>query len=355
MSIFKLILIIGLIVLVFILWKWLKPYFIKHDTTLLFTGGLGAGKTLEAVKTAIILVRKQRFYKYTCYNLIHVKWSNYFRHKINLLKLKKGHKKDIKGMSKNTPQFYNDYLSQHLEIFKKPPLKFNYPRPKPMLYSNMPIHYKTHSWSKKREWAEILQPEHLTLLKKITEYSVILVDEMPQFINQFNWNEDLIQKNVNEFITFFRHYVGGFAIFTSQSESDIVVQVRRKLNQAVWCFDFKKHLFGLFYTNRMCDIMLSDNVATMTTTQIEDNTKLHFGLFPPKHTYDTRCYSIRYQNIFEKANPRTNFDNVKTMNVLRLMEYVSPLDQKTSYEQKQQMYLKIQSYKSVTERSKKTC
>lgn len=347
MGTLKIILILILIILIIILWKILKPYFIKHDTTILFTGGLGAGKTLEAVKTAQVLIRKQRFYKYYSHNFFHVKLKNYFAKKINLHRLDKTKykthlttykeaKKELKKMNVNSYKYYNEHLCDY--IFKKTPIKMTYNRPKPMLYSNMPIHFKTHIFGGKKEWAEKLTPAHVMLLKKCTEYSVVLIDEFPQFINQFEWRQELVQQNVNEFITLFRHYVGGFAIFTAQSESDIVVQVRRKLNQAIWCFDFKKHLFGLFYTNRMCDIMLSDNVSTMSTTLIEENTKLHFGLFPKKGTYDTRCYSIRYNNIYEKANPRKYFDNVKTMFVLRMIDYISPLDITTSYQQKQEQW-----------------
>lgn len=332
---FNVIGILLILILLFILWKWLKPYIIKYDTTILFTGGLGAGKTLEAVKKSVILIRKQRFFKYHCYNFFHCKIANAFRKLFNKwFRVKKEFRKQLKPLRKISYKLYNDYCNIHVGIWKKEPFLLNLKRPKPMLYANIPIHFKVHTWSKKREWAQKLLPEHILLLKKQTEYSVTFIDEFPQFVNQFNWKEQIVQDNVNEWITFYRHYLGSFLVITAQSESDIVVQVRRKLNQAIWCFDFKKHLFGLFYTNRMCDIMLSDNVATMSTTQIEENTKLHFGLFPPRKTYDTRCFSIRYKNILEKANPRTYFDQLKTCSILRINFYISPLDLKTTYAQK---------------------
>ena len=61
------------------------------------------------------------------------------------------------------------------------------------------------------------------------------------------WDEKLVQDNANEFITFFRHYIGGYLIINAQSEAEIEVHFRRKLNQAIWCYDFKKWFFGLFY------------------------------------------------------------------------------------------------------------
>ena len=90
----------------------------------------------------------------------------------------------------------------------------------------------------------------------------------------------------------------------------------------------------------MCDMVLSDQVQTMSTTYIEENTKLHFGLFPPRKTYDTRCYSERYKNIFKKETERERDTKLKTNKVLRLMKYISDLDDTTSDERKQEDWKK---------------
>ena len=216
-------------------------------------------------------------------------------------------------------------------------------RAKPMLYSNIPIHFKKHIFSSKREWNKTLKASHILCLEEIREYSIVFIDELPQFINQFNWNQELIQKNVNEFITFFRHYIGGYLIVNAQAIDDVVVQIRRKLNQATWCFDFRKWCFGLFYTIRMCDLMLSDSVQTMSTTYIEDNTRLHFGLFPPRKTYDSRCYSERAKNVFKKDVKEEPYRKLKTNKVLRLVKYESPLDDTTTDAQKQAQWTKGES------------
>ena len=303
------------------LYKLLKPYFLKYDTTLCITGGLGSGKTLTAVKTAIVLIRRQRLVKYYIYNGF---WRivNYFRHKNNVRK------------QKYNAKHFKDVNFKEKKLKKKHIL-----RAKPLLYSNMPICFKTHLLGRQREWATILTAEQMVLLKNMREFSVVLIDELPQFINQFNWGEELIQKNVNEWITYFRHYFGGYMICTAQSTDDVVVQIRRKLNQAVWCYDFKKHLFGLFYTIRMCDIMLSDQVSTITTSQLEENTKLHFGLFPRK-AYATRCYKPRINNVYLQEETKKEFEDLYTTKVLRLMRYTSPLDDTTTKEQKKEQYEK---------------
>ena len=313
---------IGLIILI-ILYKLLKPYFLKYDTTLVMTGGLGSGKTLTAVKTSVILIRKQRFYKWACHNFFKYHIGNFFKRLFNKSIQRRNNRRMKKGKKP-----LNLYI-----LWEK--------RKKPLIYSNIPIHFKTHLFGRKREWANMLDEQHILLLKEIREYSVVFIDEMPQFVNQFNWNSDLVQKNVNEFITFFRHYIGGYFLTTSQSIDDVVCQIRRKLNQAVWCFDFHKWCFGLFYTIRMCDIMLGDQIGTMSTTQIEENTKLHFGFFPAKNTYDTRCYSERYKNILLPHKIK-RWNKVKTNKVLRLQEYISPLDDTTTREEKEEMNRKAE-------------
>ena len=327
-STFLIVLIIAGLVLLIVLWRLLKPYMIKHDTTILFSGGLGSGKTLESVKQSIVLIRKQRFLKYKVYNFWNVKIHNYFV-SLHNWRVKRHNKKVEQYASKKyIPIWYRKKKALWQERVK---------RKKPMLYSNIPVYYKTHIFGKEREWAIQLEECHLVLTKEITEYSVVFIDEMPQFVNQFSWNEKIVQENLNEFITFFRHYIGGYLIVNAQSEDDIVVQFRRKMNQGVWCFDFKKHFFGLFYTNRMCDYIISDSIQTMSNTYIEENTKLHFGLFPSKRTYDTRCYSVRYLNVLDPAKPRLKWSNLKTTKVIRMKEYVSPLDTETTTYEKDQM------------------
>lgn len=292
------------LVLAFIIYKIIKPYIIKYDTTLLFTGGLGSGKTLNSVKMAIKLYRKQYFFAYKWANF-KIRFKNLFRKKDNKLKLKKP----------------------------------------PMLYSNIPICYKKHFWSLKRTWASKLKVEHLLLVEGHREYSVILIDELPQFINQFNWNDPFVQKNVNEYISLFRHYVGGYLICNAQSQDDVVVQIRRKLNSCIWCRNFAAHLFKTFYSVEMCTLAMSDNVANINQTQLEENTQRNFGiLLGMNKTYDTRCYRPRYENILKKDEELTpserlmnKHNELATTDIMRLQEYISPLDDKTTKGEKQKV------------------
>lgn len=315
------VLIISALIGAFLIFRWIKPYFMKYDTTLCVVGGLGSGKSLTSVKTAVVLIRRTRLIKYYLHNAL-VKPINCILKLLNKIR----YYNNVKRIKKNKK------IKDAFKLLKR--------NEKPMLYSNIPIHFKQHFWTRKnnREWSKVLKASHLLCLEELREYSVVLIDELPQFINQFNWNEKIIQENVNEIITMFRHYVGGYLIVNAQSIDDVVVQIRRKLNQAIWCVDF--HKWGFFYTIRMCDMVLSDQVQNISTTYIEDNTKLHFALFPPKGTYNTRCYSERYKNIYQKYKIGERHKNIKTNKVLRLMKYNSPLDDTRSIEEKKKQWQK---------------
>lgn len=319
--------IVGIIGLI-ILWKWLKPYFLRYNTTIMLTGELGAGKTLTAVKLTKVLIKKARL-KVWVYNKIklplHNKWVDSKYTKAN----KKVRRK------KWTREQADNYIKKYT-LWKK--------KRRPQAYSNIPIRLsaKRFGTEKKKEWSCVLNAKQILLLQKIPEYSVVLIDELPQLVNQFNWDEELVQHNLNEYITFFRHYVAGHLILTAQAQNDVVVQIRRKCNQAIWCYNLKKHLFGLFYTQRMCDMMLTDNIQTFSTTFIEENTRLHFGLFPPKNMYDSRCYSIRYDNALEDPQRWQRWDNLKTSKIIKLEKWVSPLDDTTEKAQKERMRNEIE-------------
>lgn len=234
------IILIVFIVIAILLYKFLKPYFIKYDTTLLFTGGLGSGKTLNSVKHALICLRKMRF-----------------------------------------KVWFNNKLAK---IFKKRKIL-----QKPLLYSNIPIRIS------KKEISQPLTYEILTLKYRVIEYSVVLFDETPQFINQFNYNIKDVQYNLNEFIAFFRHYVGGYLILNAQAESEICKQMRAKLNSFYWCFNFQKFLF-FFYRVKVIHAQISENNISNSSTFLDDNIKYTYGILPRKK-YNTRAYKYRYYKI----------------------------------------------------------
>ena len=297
-----------IIVLIFllILYIILKPYFIKYDTTLLFTGTLGGGKTLNAVKTGTKIYKK---------TLFDIKLKNFFIRLFNKIRTKhnkKVNKRIEKGKTK------------HIKMWA---IKEEYKLPR--LISNIPIKLKG---GKHELWSNVLTKEMLVLTKdkngnlisKIPEYSVIIIDEIPQLVDQYNWSLKEVQENLNEFITFFRHYVGGKLIMTSQSDSQVVKQIRDKMNTFYWLSNFRKFLF-FFYKCDVCQFISSDVVGNVNTGFVEDNTKTIYGtLFTKK--YDSRCFSERYTIYPETEYYR--WAKFKTNKIIRFDNYHSPLDER---------------------------
>lgn len=275
------------LILGFVLYKFLKPFFIHYDTSILFTGGIGSGKSLNSVKLALKLLKKQRF-KVNLKNLFK-KFINIFIRFINLFK--KSNKLTLKK----------------LVIYK------------PSLYSNMPILVN----KKKHIFCKVLTKDILTLKDRIEENSVVLIDECSALVNQYNWNNAEVRYHLNEFIQLFRHYVGGYLILNAQAESEVVKQVRSKMNSYYRCFDFQKFLF-FFYRVRMLHIQISENETSLSSEFIEDNTKRTYGILP-RGRYNTRYLKNRYLNVPYKL-PKYVYTDFYYDNIVRFEEYESRCD-----------------------------
>lgn len=247
------IIIIACILLYFVI----RSYIIKYDTIIAYTGGLGSGKSLQSVKIAIKLVRKNRG-KVWRYNHIWYYVKRFFSNKKNRSLLSK-----IKD--------------------------------RPMLYSSIPVRFRSHFFSKK-EYALILTEEHLLLQKRLKEKSVVFIDEIGSFANQFQYKNPNILDNFNEFVRLFRHYTkGGYFVCNDQCSENIVLEVRRRINQVYNLMHFRKFLF--IYWVKVRNISISEEIKTIEEQNTEDNMRTLIGLMLSKGTYDTYCYSERYKTV----------------------------------------------------------
>lgn len=229
-------LVILLLVLLFII--IVKPYFIHYDTLVAFTGGLGSGKSFMSVKMAIKLLKKNRF-KVKLHNVLHPK--------------------------------------------KK--------RPKPLLYSSIPLRIS------RREYAEVLTAEHLLLREAVVPKSVVFIDEIGAFANQFEFKNPLVIRNFNEFVRLFRHYTrGGYLVCNDQCSENIVLEVRRRINTVFNLMHFKKFLCFCWVKCR--NISVSEEIKTVEEGNTEDNMRTLYGVIPlfMRH-YDTHCYAGRYSSV----------------------------------------------------------
>lgn len=240
--------IIGLPILFYILISWNQKK-VPNNTITAFTGSLGSGKTFMAVKFAVRDYRNKMIYWYL--------------QKIPLI-----------------------------------PKRF---KEKPKFYSNIPIRV----WF--NQWANKLTYEHLIMATRIEEFSTIVIDEIGHFASQYEYDHPFVQQFLQEFIRFFRHYTDGRLFITDQSSSNIVVSIRRRINQIYNLSNFSRY-FLFFYRVNVSEIHITEDILNIQQTQIIDELPYFFGflpfkfmrLFGLKPRYDSRCYSINYQAPYSK-------------------------------------------------------
>lgn len=239
---------------------FVKPYIIHYDTVILFTGGLGSGKSLVSSSIALKLLKKNRF---------KVWWYN----------IKPWHRKK---------------------------------KPKPLLYSSIPFRIS------RKEWATQLTASHMLMTAQISPMSVVFVDEISLFLDQMTIKFPA-SDNVEEFATLFRHYTkGGYLVMNTQNSNKVNFHFRYCVNEALNLMHFKKWLpfLPLFYTVRVRNISLADDIKTIEHDNKEDNMRLLFGFMPLfRRHYDTYCFSDRYRTV--PARREKIYSKLKTCKLLK--------------------------------------
>ena len=266
------------VVAIVIAWKIYHLYRLNtYDTVVAFTGGLGSGKSFLSVQTAIKLLRRKRR---------EVWWHNLT------------HKKDKREM--------------------------------PLLYSSIPVRVS------KKEMATVLTDDHLLLQRHIVKGSVVFLDEIGGYCSQFDYravNADVF----DEFVRFFRHYVQGYLVCNDQCSENIVLQVRRRLNTVYNLMCFRKHFFGLFYTVKVRNISVSEEIKTIEEQDTEDNMTTLLGVMPFYPRYDTHCYAGRYDRV--EVAKEAKHKGFRTDKILRISKHpVRSLDSRI-YEKKHRQAL----------------
>ncbi len=248
--------------------NFLRSKKFPQDTVICLTGGLGTGKTLIAVDRAIKEYRKRLFM-----------W------RLGLYNKRKG-----------------------LKIIEKADM--------PRLYSNIPILLRRPIYISRRliphkeYFSDVLKYEHILLLHRIPEYSVLLIDEVGQVADQYQYDNPFIMQNLQQFIRYFRHFIDGKLILTDQSSSNIVVAIRRRINKIYNLHDFKRNWL-FFYKVKVQELFITEDIMTTAEQNIQKEYEFFYGLLPLKwlkflditrlwtyKKYDSRCYSVMYDNVF---------------------------------------------------------
>lgn len=269
---------LGCAIVFIIVWKkFIKPAKVNFDSTICFTGGLGSGKTLNSVKHA------KKYYR-----RVHLSWR--FRNWVN------GIKNKFKDEDEQIP--YEE---------------------EPLFYSNIPVKIG------RNRWCNRLTREHMIFKVRIPEKSVVFIDELPKFCSQHEWDSYDVQTVLDEWFTFFRHYIDGLFVCNAQSLDEVVAPIRRKLNAYYYCCDFTSILF-VFYRVQIMRCRVGDVNVSLTSDYWDQNAKAHYGLLFPR-SYDSRCYRHRYDKVQKRYDKA--FDDACTNKVLRFLgHYQSVLDEK---------------------------
>lgn len=262
------------LVVVFVLWLKIKPYFIRYDTVVGFTGGLGSGKTFESVRLSIRELKKNRF-RVRIYNLF--------------------------------------------QSLKKQPCL-----PLPMLYSSIPIRIS------KKEYSRVLTASHLLLQEKIIGGSIVFLDEVDVWANQYAHNNPNIieipsKKDLDtdgyvagglfdEFVRLFRHYNATPCcepklIVNTQATSNIITIIRRRINTVYYQSKFRiirlpllrfvpiLNQFSNLYTYLVREITISDEIVNTSENMLGDACRRVIGFSSDFKHYDTHCYSVRVEHL----------------------------------------------------------
>ena len=231
-----------LIVVVLFLWFFIfKPYIKPHDTVELWVGTNGSGKTLNAVKSALKMLRKNTW-KVRFHNLFH--------------------------------PFHR--------------------KPKPILISNIPIkkNGKIISYD--------LTPEHILGVERLPEKCVVLIDEVSIWLSQMDYKN----KNCDIqdcWCTLFRHFtLGGYLILTTQDINKVAYPFRYCTGSAFVLSDFKKHWWSFFQigSSSVRRISINGDIQAIEIDQKEDNEERIYCWLLFKH-YDTYAFSKMYDDVPE--------------------------------------------------------
>lgn len=242
-----------ILVIAFVVYLFIKPYIIQHDTIVLYTGGNGSGKSLFSVRDTLRCLRRLRW---------KVRFHNFFE-RIN----------PIKAIKVCLGKYEYDLFD------------------KPVVYSTIPLRIN------RREWSRQLKVEHLMLQEKLPLHSVVFIDEINLLISQMDY-KCKGEKALNEFVTLFRHYTRGFMILNTQNLSKVHWIFRYCCNEAINLSECKKipFFYPLIFTSKVRKITLGDDIKSVETDDATDKPRVYMLRSLIKH-YDTYCFGERYDTV----------------------------------------------------------
>ena len=251
---------VGIIVLYY-LWKFFAPYFVRITHIFYVSGSPGTGKDVLCSKYALA------------------------RYKLALRKYK-----------------FEAFVNKIKNLFKPKSKRVKFDKEKPILMTSIPLLI---GWRKVRVKGKLFKKripiisreidlEVLLLRKRLPEYSIVYISDINRFINQWSYKNINIQENVSEFISEFRHYTkGGYFIANSQASSQVAKEIRNTFGKVRNLLSFKRFLF-FFYKIEGRTITLSEDVLSVEQGDADkkniNSTNIYGFLNPFIYRYDTYAY-----------------------------------------------------------------
>lgn len=242
----QLIIIAGVIFVLYWIYRFLAPYFIRITNIFYVSGSPGTGKDVitsnYAIKRFRVAVRKWRIRKF------------------------------------------------FISIFKRKKLKTL--EPMPIFYSSIPILL---NYSRKKPIYSVeLTLDILLLKKRLPNESIVYISDINRFVSQHTFNNENVKQNISEFISEYRQYTkGGYFICNSQSSDQVAKEIRMTFGKVRNNLAF--HKFLCFYRIEGRTITLSENVLSVEqgdadSKMLNNMTYIYGFLNPFIRRYDTYAY-----------------------------------------------------------------
>lgn len=252
-TIVLILIIVASLFLLYFLYRFFAPYFIRITHIFYVSGSPGTGKDVISHKYALA------------------------RYKLAVRKYKK-----------------EKFFFNLRQLFKKKTNRLKYLEKEPVFMSSIPILIKF-----KKGNPVISHPidfDVLLLQKRLPNYSVIYISDINRFINQWSYKNENVQENISEFISEYRHYTkGGYFIANSQASSQVAKEIRNTFGKVRNLLSFKKLLW--FYKIEGRTITLSEDVLAVEQGDADkknlNSSNIYGFLNPFIYRYDTYAYHGR--------------------------------------------------------------
>lgn len=164
------------------------------------------------------------------------------------------------------------------------------------VYSNIPIRLNKNTWSKKLS-EDILRGD-----VRVEEGSIIFIDEISSYINQYK-STGIEAQLQSLFLKLSRQFADCYWVLTEQNASNIPAHFRRRINR-YYCFTGSTIYLHTWISSTFYIVDTQDGLYTKIL-QEDEGEKHTFMLFGFKH-YDSRAFKNCYLELPLNNNERWN-------------------------------------------------